>query len=443
MNKLCILGDILIDYTITPSSVDDKMRLGGIFHAARGAWAMDIDYELAYFAPSYLDTQVASLTKHHNGSIIKIGNIEGAPNVILIKEAKEVANQGYELILRDERKYLPNNLTEFDKRLLANYYSEILVFTNGADLQQIFNVLSKYNLPIHLDISNDIEDFGVLKSLNKKFETIFLSTSSVIFKKTYTQNIELLKQSAAEYCNTLVFKENRGGSRCFTFNDKKIYSVSSQTRKIIHSVGVGDNYDIAFINKIKINTIEDSLSFASWVAMEYASTTYPEDYKKAIKRLNNVEIETLKNLSGITIPWEDRKQINIYIAAPDFDYVKREPIDLIENALKYHNFSPRLPVREHGQLSDSSSEQEKLMTCNKDISLLYECQLLIVVLLFNDPGTLIEMGLAISSGIDTIVYDPYNQAKNCILTKLPLLVSTDLDEIISQVFISSSKIKLS
>jgi len=37
------------------------------------------------------------------------------------------------------------------------------------------------------------------------------------------------------------------------------------------------------------------------------------------------------------------------------------------------------------------------------------------------------------------VYDPFEQATNLMLTELPILVSSDLDQVISEVFIQAAK----
>src|ERR1044072_4025665 len=438
MKKLCILGDVLLDYTITPPDEEDKMRLGGIFHAARAAWAIEINYELAYFSPAYLDEQIVNYSSKKTGSTVKIGNITGSPNVILIKESKEIGDQGYELLLRDERKYQIDT-NEFKKRLLENYYSQILLFTGGYDLKEMLLVLRDIDIPLHIDIANDIGTLAELKTLDRKFKTIFLSTSSKIFKHTYSSNIANLTSEIADYCEALIFKENRGGSRGYFFLDDTMLQIPSQTRKIVHSVGVGDTYDIAYLSKIDKHSPTDSLNYASWAAMEYASTTFPLDFKRSIERLEKIEIEKLKEIGGVILPWETRDAINIYIAGPDFDYVEKTKFDLIQKALKYHNFTPRFPIRENGQLTKESTTREKQVVCDKDIDLLKDCQILIAVLIFNDPGTLVEIGIAIASGIPTLVYDPLNLVNNCILSQAPTLVSSDLDEIISQVFILSNK----
>jgi len=437
MAKICIIGDIIVDYSINADI--DKMRLGGIFHAGRGAWALDEDYELVYFAPEYLDGLIDDFTSKHNGSVLKIGNIIGAPNIILIKESKEIGNQGYELILRKERKYY-FEFAQFQENLTKNIYSDLLIFTGGYNLETLLEIIKTSRAKIHIDISNDITTFDTFEKLNKRINTFFISTSSIIFLNKYKGNIDDLVRDAQKYCDVLIFKENRGGSRCFDFINNKIILVPSQTRKIKHSVGVGDNYDLAYISMLAKYNTEDALNFSSWFAMEYSQTTFPDDFKRGVERLNKSNIDDLKNMGGISLPWGKRSSIDIYIAAPDFDYIDTRQVDVLVNSLHYHNFKPRLPIREHGQLTSDSSVKEKQEICKKDIELLYQCKILIAVMLFDDPGTLIEIGLAISSGIPTLIYDPFNKAKNCILTQLPNIVSDDLDEIIAQVFILSSKL---
>ena len=86
---ICLVGDVLNDVTLATSSTDLKMRLGGIVHAARGLWAMGVDYSIAYFAPSYLDTHIESyLSKLGCKRIIKLGNVTNCPYTILINELK-------------------------------------------------------------------------------------------------------------------------------------------------------------------------------------------------------------------------------------------------------------------------------------------------------------------------------------------------------------------
>lgn len=58
MSKICLIGDILVDVTLKTEFNPLKMRLGGIVHAARALWAMGVEYDVAFFSPSYLDVHI-------------------------------------------------------------------------------------------------------------------------------------------------------------------------------------------------------------------------------------------------------------------------------------------------------------------------------------------------------------------------------------------------
>ena len=66
--------------------------------------------------------------------------------------------------------------------------------------------------------------------------------------------------------------------------------------------------------------------------------------------------------------------------------------------------------------------------------------MMLAVLLYNDPGTLIEIGVAVERGMPVLVYDPYSIAENCMLTEIPNVVSASADQIISELFKYASKI---
>jgi nucleoside 2-deoxyribosyltransferase len=157
------------------------------------------------------------------------------------------------------------------------------------------------------------------------------------------------------------------------------------------------------------------------------------------ERIFKISGQELIALKGIQLPWENRKKINIYIAAPDFDFVDTSEIELLCKNLSYHNFTPRRPIKENGQMTDDDTEIERRTFFNKDMQLLDECHILIAVLLYNDPGTLIEIGVAAERKMPTFVYDPKNIAQNCMLTQIPNLVTSDLDAILSDVFSLASK----
>lgn len=434
--KICLVGDIVIDVSLKTSSTNLKMRLGGIVHAARALWALEIPYSVAYFAPSYLDDQIIDyLTSHGCVNVIKLGNVMGAPYVFLIDEVKEYKAQGYEFLLRNNIsiEYAENA----DEKLNKHGFTDYLFISGNYNLANIINVVRG---SVHIDLANNILDMSFFEVLNRKVDTIFLSTSSDIFRKLYENDFLVFADKFKNYTDNLILKENRGGSRGIDLRVGEIVKVPAQTKPIIHSVGVGDVYDIVFVNALQSKTFKEALNISSWVATEYAMTTYVDDFKLGVSRIVNCNLDDLINMKGVSLEWEKRKSINIYIAAPDFNFVDVEPIENIFESLEYHNFTPRRPIKENGQMENDASKNRRQEIFNKDMQLLDSCSILLAVLLYDDPGTLIEIGLAASRNIPTIVYDPYNRATNCMLTELPVLVSNDLDNIISEVFIQSNKL---
>jgi hypothetical protein len=52
-SNLLLIGQVFVDVTLGSAGEQIKLRLGGIFHAARAVWAMGVPYVLAYVAPDY------------------------------------------------------------------------------------------------------------------------------------------------------------------------------------------------------------------------------------------------------------------------------------------------------------------------------------------------------------------------------------------------------
>ena len=408
------------------------MRLGGIVHSARAFWAINYDFGIGYISPTYLDTRMFDFSTHlNNPKLIKIADTLNAPNLILIEEAREVGDQGYELILRDEIEYKYHNF-DFDN------FENILLTSGQFDIRKILDKAD--GKQVSLELANI--DYQQILDLNYKFNNIYISTSCHIFKafiQSQPFTFEAFSRLFKEMCNNLIFKENRGGTRVYNFTENRIYQVSSQTKPIQHSVGVGDVFNAIFEASI-YNDMQKDLVLASFVAMEYASTTFPVNFKNSVQQLLNTNIDDLVNLQGITVNWEKRKAINIYIAAPDFDFVDTRFIDKLEESLMYHNFSPRRPVKENGQMKEEDTIEQKKEFYIKDHEILKDCKIVIAVLLYNDPGTLVEIGIASERKVPVLLYDPYNIAKNCILLNSCRIVTNNMDEIISEVFTISSKL---
>lgn len=440
MSKICIVGDVIVDVTLKTKDTPLKMRLGGIIHCARALWAMDTKYSLAYFAPKYLKSQIEKYAKEiGNPELIYLGEVQTSPYVMLINEVKEIGDQGYEFLLRNDIaiKYFTPALQNL------NNFSHLLLISGSYDLKTVLGYINK-GIVIDIDFANNIENLSMIQG-DHEYNTIYISTSSQYFLSHYQSvsafDIKVFFQQFKGLTKRIVLKENRGGSRAFDFDSNKLIEVSAQTQPVVHSVGVGDVYNTVNLVKFQECSFEESLTYSSWIATEYAQTTYVDDFKKMVARILQTSVNELIELKGVSLPWEKRKDIHIYIAAPDFDFVDTSLIDLLEANLKYHNFSPRRPIKENGQMEKEATANRKQELFLKDMALLKQCHILIAVLLYNDPGTLIEIGLFSERGLPTFVYDPNNYATNCMLTQLPTILSNDLDTIMSGIFIEASKLQ--
>jgi nucleoside 2-deoxyribosyltransferase len=404
-------------------------------HAASGLWAIGCPFTLCYMAPEYLDKHIISHAKEFGCSKVeKIGNVIGAPNVIIVGEPKEYGNQRYEYLLREEHK-IKFDLDALARVMESRSYTDALIFPGGFDLTATLHAVSKKDTMIHLDVNFEPTDWSALADLSITLETVIVSTSSKLFSSKKVNNgKEIVRLAKKARINSVLLKENRGGCRLFSMKSKGVISVGAQTRPVVHSVGVGDCFDAIFIAQRHLYPEMEALSYASFIAAEYASTFSPDVFKENTRRWLKVPGEKISMLGGTQLPWEDRRAHQIYIAAPDFDYINTDPLEELVQSLKYHNFSPRRPVREHGQITSVSTAEQRRSVFLKDMELLGKCSALVAVLLYDDPGTLIEIGVAVQRGIPTIVYDPYKKAKNLVLTELPQLISSNLDIVITAVF---------
>lgn len=429
--RIVLVGEVVVDVTLPTTAEQTKLRMGGVIHAARALWAIGVRYDIAYFCPAYLDKAVSKYTRAHGARrAVKIGNVTGAPNVMLIGEAKEVGAQGYEHLLRDEVEHALD--ASALRRLLAGKTS-LLIIGGDFDLGEILRTLSSADAEVHYDLGNGPATLGTLGILGRPLSTLFLSTSATEFPKFRRGLPGSVAKLAGQRAECVVLKENRGGSRCHLATGEG-FTTGSQRRAIVHSVGVGDAFDAAFVVLRPRVGAESALCYSSWIASEYAATTYPMDFKRAVSRTLALSGGEIVGLPSVRLPWECRRGTNIYIAAPDFDYVDTTHIEAVVSCLKYHNFRPRRPVKEHGQAHGDMSPAERQKLYEADMALIGKCKLMIAVLIFDDPGTLIEIGIALERGMKVFVYDPGDRARNIMLTQGVSLVTGSLDAIITATF---------
>jgi nucleoside 2-deoxyribosyltransferase len=439
LSSPCLIGQVFIDF-VESSGSEPMMRLGGIMHAARTLWAMGVTFGFAYTAPDYLSQDAEDFAARYGASHVRqIGTISRCPNVVIVGDGRETGSQRYEYLLRAQSQC--NLHSEALKEIIgARDFTDFLIFPGGFPLYPVLDELNSTRADVFADINFIAADLHDLSALHRKFASLILSTSSELFLAKLGGDPGRVSQELAAYADSILLKENRGGSRLFRSGTTAWLGIPAQIRPALHSVGVGDCFNSVFVVQRRLHGDKPALAYASFAAAEYASYFDDPAIKQSVAAVLQIDSQDIQHLGGVELPWEARRDINIYLAAPDFDYVDTTPLDALADALKYHNFSSWRPVREHGQAQKDSSKAEKLQLAEADLKLLGNCGLLVAVLLYDDPGTLIEIGVALDKMMPVIVFDPFNRATNLMLTELPVLVSPDLDKVVAEVFVQAAKI---
>jgi nucleoside 2-deoxyribosyltransferase len=432
-NVPLLIGEVFVDFTLATAAADSKLRLGGIVHAARAFWALDVPFRVGAILPAYLEETVRVYLESLGCVAFEVfGDVLGAPNVTIIGDQREVGDQQYETLLREEHKV---ELRAFD---LANSgCKQALVFPGGYDLAAVCAKLP-IDVQLHLDVAYDLKEPALLGALLRNVSTVFISTSSPLFLSLYDGNLENFAATFQPYINgSFILKENRGGSRLVS-EDGLVENLPAQLGTTVNSVGVGDAFAATYVAMLFHGTLEAAWR-ALYVATAYSQTTYPDRFRENVQRDLQLSLDEMKNLGGVSLPWERRKQLSIYLAAPDFSYGDRRAIDAALAALGYHNFNVRRPIQENGELELNSEPGALARVFHSDCELLSQCELLFAVPTGRDPGTLVEIGLAIERGIPVVVYDPSRENANTMVMAGSNLYSEDLDACLNAVFSALSR----
>lgn len=426
-----LVGEVSVDFTITPAGEDNKLRLGGIAHAARGFWALSQPFRTAAIVPSYLELA----TRSYFASLgcvefLVLGIVSGAPNVTLIFDAIELADQGYDTLLRDEKTIELRDLSES----LADA-REALIFPGTFSLVDTCRMLPE-TTRLHIDAAYDVHSPETMAALNRPIETILISTSSPLFASTPDQTASGIATAFAG-CKPkqVILKQNRGGTELLYSQDStsQAEQLPAQLGTTINSVGVGDVFAAAFVANLPRGPAIAGWR-ATYAAAAYSQTTYPDIFKKYVTRDQRLSLEEMRSLWGTFLPWNARPSAQIYFAAPDFANADREAIEEALKALHYHNFAPRRPILENGELPLNSDATAIRATYEKDYELLKKCSLVFAVPTGRDPGTLVEIGIAIEAGIPIVTYDPRNENNNTMVIAGSSFYSNTLDACLNATF---------
>jgi sugar/nucleoside kinase (ribokinase family) len=434
---ILIIGEVFVDTHL--DLIDARgplVRLGGVFHSARAFSSLGLNFALAYFAPLYLDDDINKWSSFlKTKGCYKLGNINKAPNVMLVQESKEAGEQGYYNILKDQAEYtIEKNITDIIKAIEP---TDILIYPGRYNNSLIISWLNDYKGKIHIDFHYDSNN--ILDCVKRDIDTIILSTSSDFFKNTCAGSLDVILNHFHKYSiNHFLIKENRGGSYCYSTQNKETYEAASYYAPIMHSVGVGDVYNSVFISTFFEDSITKKMRFAALCAAKYAETMSYEVFKNNVSSTYS-NIDEISTIKGIRLSWCCRNEKNIYLAAPAFPNVDTTQLNRLYDCLLYHNFKPRLPIKENGLAIKSMKYEDELKLYQGDILLLNDCDLLIAVLLYNDPGTYVELGMFKQQGNPTIIYDPFSYCDNMFVKHTPNYLCRTIADVIEATYLCLGK----
>ena len=433
---LLLVGEVYVDFTLPKAGAESKLRLGGIGHAARGLWAIEANFSVAAICPSYLVDQArAYLERLGCTEFIWLAEIKGAPNVMAIGDPTELADQGYQDILRDEKSVEYRGATDSLKT-----FKTCLIFPGKYDLTVLRSMLAE-DVQANFDVAYDVPDLQSLSSFKGNIAALVTSTSSSMFLEKTSEDISSLLADLRDMSpQAFLLKENRGGSRVFDLRSDEVEEIPALLGETVNSVGVGDVYSAVFASMLG-GGVFDAGWKAARAATCYAQTTYPDDFRRDVQRSLALSVDQMRGLGGTRLPWHSRPAFQIYFAAPDFSYVDRTHLEEALRALAYHNFRLRRPVQENRELTPQSAMHEMRAAYMGDLGLLEECDLVFALPLDRDPGTLVEIGLALALRKPVITYDPLKENTNTMVMAGSTVYSAKLDSCLNGLFDVMSRLR--
>ena len=438
---ITIVGEVFVDLMLREDGeAEPSMRLGGAVHAARALWAMGIDYNFYAILPAYLISQAKLYLAAHGASrFTVIGIVDGCPLVMVSQRPREVASQRYEFILRDE--YQVDWQIEGLNKLWEEKVSAVLILSGAYELSKALERISNINVRLHIDIANS--PLSKINNHKHPIQTYITSTSGSDFINAAKNSAfddentihSFVREIAKNNVENVLLKENRGGSRLFSCKTgKEVARAAAQLIPAVHSIGVGDCYDAAYVALQELNDPHAIMAYASWISACYAETTYVDDFKRSVQLILKKKPGIIKNIVGCFVPWDKRKKIKFYVAGADFSYLETASINAVCEALHYHNFTAIRPVKDCGEasLETSSEQRNRLLRC--DLQKLREADALVAVINQNDAGTYSEIGVAYQLGKPVLIYDPKLKLDNLFTVGLATSKTDDIGDVINWVF---------
>lgn len=419
--RILIIGDVTTDFH--NDFAENELRLGGIFHSARGFSALKADYFLAYFCSEYQTSHIKKISTELNcKGIINLGLYVERPNVMVINDSTETGDQGYRNVLRLAVK-IEYSLEKFEEFITENDITDALIYPSCFDIDKQIETLRNRKIDIHIDTQ-------YTEKIPKNIKTLITSSTALHLINSFNE----LKEIAASNCiEQVLFKQNRGGSVfCRIKSTENYYITPAYSIETIHSVGVGDVFNAILISQETVD--KDTLDLCSKAAALYATTMSQNDFESSFAKLMGGGIDLIPYpISN----YEERSEFLIYLAAPDFpNSITKIIANNIESKLQHHNFKLFRPIVSNGLIDNSTSNSDQKIIYMKDKEAIYKAKLCIAILDEDDTGTAAEIGMFKAIGKPVLGYSTRKRFLNNFLLESLSIYTTDLKQLIEYVYMN-------
>jgi nucleoside 2-deoxyribosyltransferase len=380
-------------------------------------------------APDYLIPAVERYANLLGAENWIAGRTRGAPSLLLIYDQHETGAGLNEEVLREAREVIWDEqiasaaLTRFDA-------TDLLLFPGIYPAAPLIRTAAEHGARIHVDAQYNLDITPLVEAAGGALNTVFISLP---LGDRALADPEIMWKAYSSSTQTLVLKENRGGSRVFFGNDSRAESPAFPMSSSAHGVGVGDCFDCIWIAARDDSQPHYRLARASYYAALYANTYNFEEFERDARDAATAD-NLVVSLAGLRLRWENRPRKRIYIAAPDFPGVNTATLDDLCTALRHHGFDPLRPILEHGLYTEGVSASEARELYEKDVAAILNAALLIAVPITNDPGTFAELGFAQSRGIPTVLWEQENVPKNLFVQYTAAVTCRTLAEVIDATY---------
>lgn len=390
---VCLIGNAATDYFTMNDGVTFS-RSGGVAYSLSVLCQNELKTKvISYASKEWVQSLEANLG-------LKKNFIEWSKELIKNKsEAEFVLSNCDEVLFQSvklKRKTLANE-SEIIKIVETTKSKVFIVFPQeNVNLLTLVKKIRETNpnSQIYLDMQHD------LRELTKDEVEEVLSIADVIFVSLHEFSVEMMEKGVTNVfdflvkCNPAIFIIKNGyGGLCYKEKGNNHVKIPAFMTDYKCTIGAGDVFCAAFlVCKNKGMNSSEAAEVAQFKTSMFIKNMSMDFTDLLIDNFVN-EKSNFKNLERrIYVPINENEKLKIYLASNFKSDANKMYVDFIDNLLCLKGFSCLSPSRINGVLSNVSSLDDKKNTFEKDINLLKEADVLLLLADTAEMGSCWEAG---------------------------------------------------